>query len=62
MHQLLKLKKIPTYALYYIIKFLQLKHIFTIKTSFYNKRTDMFWPFVGYPPRVYISICIKHRL
>lgn len=36
--------------------------VFTIKTSFYDKSTDMFWPFVCYPQRVYISICIKHRL
>jgi len=32
MHHLLKLKKIPTNALYYTIKFLQLKQVFTIKS------------------------------
>ena len=55
MHQLLKLKKIPKNALLYY-------KVFTIKTGFYNKNTDMFWPFVGYPQRVYISPCIKDRL
>ena len=45
-------KKMPTNALYYSIKFLQLKH--------WN--SDMFRPVVGHRQGVYISICMKCRL
>ena len=51
-HKLLKLKKIPTDAVYYNIKFLQLKY----------QKFHIFQAFVGNPQRVDINICIKHRL